>query len=83
METVSLYIRNLDKGLHLRIKQEAKPPTKKYFKPAPVDCTEVLLIEDKIYNEKDCSSIEIYKNNKSKEDIKQEAPNRLNKIIRG
>jgi hypothetical protein len=24
METVSLYIRNLDKGLHLRIKQEAK-----------------------------------------------------------
>ena len=24
METVSLYIRNLDKGLHLRIKQEEK-----------------------------------------------------------
>ena len=63
------------------IKQEDKPPNKKYFNPAEVEDKEFLYIVAKIYTAKDCNSILKYIETKSAELINNEPPATLNKII--
>ena len=65
-----------------KIREEDNPPNKKYFKPADVAGLESLNKVDKIYNPNDCNSILKYIDNKSDDDIKNNEPKELNKIIK-
>ena len=65
-----------------KIKQDDKPPNKKYFNPADVDDSESLYNVDKIYTPKDCNSILKYIEIRSAEETNKDAPKVLNKTIK-
>jgi hypothetical protein len=71
------------KALPNRIKQEDNPPNKKYFNPALVEPSLSRCNVAKIYTAKDCNSILKYIEIKSALEIRREAPNTLNRIIKG
>jgi hypothetical protein len=65
------------------MKQDESPPSKKYFNPALVEPSLSLCNVAKIYTAKDCNSILKYIEIKSALEISKDAPNTLNKIIKG
>jgi hypothetical protein len=60
------------------MKQEDKPPSKKYFKPADVEDSESLYTVAKRYTAKDCSSILKYIETRSELEINKEPPKVVN-----
>ena len=65
-----------------KIKQDERPPNKKYFKPAEVEDSESRYNVDKIYTPNDCNSILKYIDIKSAEDTNKDAPKVLNNTIK-
>jgi hypothetical protein len=65
------------------MKQEDRPPNKKYFNPALVEPSLSRCNVAKMYTAKDCNSILKYIEIKSAVEISNEAPNTLNSMIKG
>ena len=65
-----------------KIKQEDRPPNKKYFNPADTEEWLSLFKVVRTYKANDCNSIHRYIEIKSTEQIRREDPKILNKAIK-